>query len=113
LLETDERGTALVSPARRPLSVDRRQTTVTVPPAGPNDPFVITQPSGMQSFTALFFEQPLDDTLAAELDGSATRRPGSVPYLETAALNALATHMLHREPWLWTVAHKQFLVEVA
>lgn len=113
LLETDERGTALVTPACRPLSVDRRQTTITVPPAGPLDPFVITPPSGMQAFTALFFEQPLDASLAAELDSSATQRPGSVPYLETAALNALATHMLHREPWQWTVAHKQFLVEVS
>lgn len=113
LLETDERGTALVTPAGRPLSVERRQITVTVPPAGPLDPFVITQPSGMQAFTALFFEQPLDATLAAELDGSATRRPGAVPYLEATALNALATHLLHREPWQWTVAHKQFLVEAS
>ena len=111
LLETDERGTALVTPVRQPLSIGRRQATVTVPPSGPLDPFVITQPSGMQSFTALFFEPPFDAALADELDAAAMRRPGAVPYLETATLNALATHLLHRDPLEWTVAHKQFLVE--
>lgn len=108
LFATDELGSALVTPGRRPLLVERRQAVVTMPPAGPADPFVITPPAGAQSFTALFVMRSVDP---AVLDGLAGAAAPASPYLAADTLDTLARRLLDLAPAEWAVAHRAFRVE--
>ncbi len=110
LFASDERGSALVTPGRRPLLVERRQAVVTMPPAGAADPFVITPPAGPQSFTALFVMRSVDPAM---FDGLAGAASAAAPYLAAGALDTLARRLLDLEPAEWTVAHRAFRVEAA
>lgn len=110
LFATDELGSALVTPGRRPLLVERRQAVVTVPPSGPADPFVITPPAGPQSFTALFLMRSVDPAVLDVLAGNTTP---AAPYLAADLLDTLARRLLDLEPAEWTVAHRAFRVEAA
>lgn len=110
LFASDELGSALVTPGRRPLRVERSQAVLTMPPAGPADPFVITPPAGPQSFTALFVMRSVDP---AVLDGLAGAVAPASPYLAADALDTLARRLLDQSPTEWTVAHRAFRVEAA